>query len=265
MPTRASKSTSRAKTLLSLPITDVQPDPEQPRKYFDPDALNELKASIEQHGIIQPILVRPGEDRKYVIVAGERRYRAATEAELAEIPAILTDGKSQEIALIENLLRENLTAIEEAEAIQAMIDNRGYKQEDLAKAIGKGESTISEILALNKLPAEIRDDARQNSKCSRRVLLEIVRSKKRKNGMLTLYKKFKEKGLTSGEIKRQIRGPKGSREIKASEIIYQVTTLKNQMDVLSPDGFNEEDKTKLADEIRNFVYLAVEKFGMTIV
>lgn len=265
MPSRSSKSASQTKALLSLPITDVLPDPEQPRKYFDPDALNELKSSIERHGIIQPILVRPGEDSKYIIVAGERRYKAASDAGLTQVPAIVvTEGHPQEIALIENLLRENLTAIEEAEAIQSMIDHHGYKQEDLVKVIGKAESTISEILSLNKLPDQVKEDARQNPKCSRRVLLEIVRTKKKDKGMLALYNKYKEKGLTSGEIKDQARKAKGTAEVGVKQIIYQVKNVKNRMDALSFEGLSEEDKGKLEGEIRNLMNLASEKFGMTV-
>jgi ParB family chromosome partitioning protein len=261
MAKTSSRTRSEAGTLLSLPINDVLPDPEQPRKYFAPDALEELKISISQHGIIQPILVRSAdEEGKYIIVAGERRYRAASEVGLTVIPSILTEGNPHEISLIENLMREDLTAIEEAEAIQAMIDKHEYKQENLARVLGKGESTISEILALNKLPEEIRNDARENPRCSRRVLLEIARSKKRKNGMISLYEKFKEKGLTSGEIRKQTRG---TREATPKGIIYQVTGLKNRMDSLNTEGWSEENRTKLNDEVRNLMGVMAEKFGGT--
>jgi ParB family transcriptional regulator, chromosome partitioning protein len=95
----------------------LAPDPEQPRKFFDEQALAELQASIASHGVLQPVLVREGGEGMFIIVSGERRYQAAKNAGLETIPAILTDGEPAEISIIENLLRENLTAIEEAEAI----------------------------------------------------------------------------------------------------------------------------------------------------
>ncbi|MBK5276696.1 MAG: ParB/RepB/Spo0J family partition protein [Desulfuromonadales bacterium] len=108
--------------LYQLPLSSVQPDPEQPRKFFDEQALAELSASIAGHGVLQPILVRQGADGDgvFIIVSGERRYQAARNAGLATIPAIITDGEPAEISIIENLLRENLTAIEEAEAIERL-------------------------------------------------------------------------------------------------------------------------------------------------
>lgn len=258
---KTSKTDLGTKKLFSLDISTVEPDPEQPRKYFDPNALEELKNSIKTHGVLQPILVREGEDGKHIIIAGERRHRASKEVGLSEIPAILTAGKPHELSLIENLLREDLTAIEEAEAIQAMVDKYDYKQEDLARVLGKAESTISEILALNKLPSEIKDDARQNPKCSRRVLLEIVRSKKRRNGMLTLYEKFKDQGLTSEEIKKQSRGPRGSREVKAKEIFYQITGLRNRISSLKTDEWEEEERNNLLEEMQDLKRVIDEKIG----
>jgi ParB family chromosome partitioning protein len=110
-------STYEKGKLYDLDITQVQPDPEQPRKYFDEQALVELSASITNHGVLQPILVREGTDGVFIIVSGERRYQATVKAGLATVPAIITDGEPAEISIIENLLRENLTAIEEAEGI----------------------------------------------------------------------------------------------------------------------------------------------------
>jgi ParB family chromosome partitioning protein len=106
--------------LYELPLASIQPDPEQPRKFFDEQALVELSASITSHGVLQPILVRRGAGGISIIVSGERRYQASINAGLATIPAIITDGEPAEISIIENLLRENLTAIEEAEAIERL-------------------------------------------------------------------------------------------------------------------------------------------------
>ena len=135
--------------LYDLALTGVQPDPDQPRKYFDEQALTELKASIEKHGVLQPVLVRQGADGALLLVSGERRYQAAKLANCPTIPAVFTDGEPAEISLVENLLRENLTAIEEAEAIDRLKTQHNYLLSDLSAVLGKSDSTLSEILSLN--------------------------------------------------------------------------------------------------------------------
>jgi ParB family chromosome partitioning protein len=160
-----------------LDITKVQPDPEQPRKFFDEQALAELSAFIAGHGVLQPILVRVGTEGVFVIVSGERRYQASKNVGLAIIPAILTNGEPAEISIIENLLRENLTAIEEAEAIERLRAVHDYALSDLATALGKSDSTISEILSLNKLPMEVKDDCRNDPKAGRSILVLIARQR----------------------------------------------------------------------------------------
>ncbi|OHB61449.1 MAG: hypothetical protein A2Y12_02250 [Planctomycetes bacterium GWF2_42_9] len=193
--------------LYDLDITKVQPDPEQPRKFFDEQALAELSASITSHGVLQPILVREGVDGVFIIVSGERRYQAAKNAGLATIPAILTDGEPAEISIIENLLRENLTAIEEAEAIERLRAVHDYGLTDLATALGKPVSTLSEIISLNKLPQTVKDDCRNDPKALRSILTLIARQKTPEK-MTDLYTKYKENGLTYGEIRKKTTKPK---------------------------------------------------------
>jgi ParB family chromosome partitioning protein len=163
--------------LYDLNLADVQPDPDQPRKYFDEQALAELKASIEKHGVLQPVLVRQGADGALLLVSGERRYQASKLAGLLTIPAVFTDGEPAEISIIENLLRENLTAIEEAEAIERLRVQHNYQLSDLTAALGKSDSTISEILSLNKLPDEVKNDCRNDPKTARGILVEIAKKK----------------------------------------------------------------------------------------
>jgi ParB family chromosome partitioning protein len=193
--------------LYDLDITTVQPDPEQPRKYFDEQALADLTASITSHGVLQPILVREGVDGVFIIVSGERRYQATVKAGLATIPAILTDGEPAEISIIENLLRENLTAIEEAEAVERLRAVHDYALSDLATALGKSDSTLSEILSLNKLPSDVKDDCRNDPKAARGILAAIAKAKTPEK-MTALYTKYKESGLTRGEIKKKTAKPK---------------------------------------------------------
>ena len=140
----------------------ISPNPQQPRKDFDINALNDLAGSLQKSGLIQPIVVRkagPG----YQLVVGERRWRAAKIAGLTHIPAVVrevSDAESLELALVENLLREDLNPIEEAEAYQRLLAEFGWTQEELAERVSKDRSTISNCLRLLKLPEPIRSDRR---------------------------------------------------------------------------------------------------------
>ncbi|MED1437066.1 ParB/RepB/Spo0J family partition protein [Aeribacillus composti] len=137
-----------------IKIGDLRPNPYQPRKTFDPGSIEELKQSILQHGILQPLIVRKS-IKGYEIVVGERRYRAAKEAKLKTVPAVvkeLTDEQMMEIALLENLQREDLTPIEEAKAYQSLLEHLSITQEELAKRLGKSRPHIANHLRLLSLP-----------------------------------------------------------------------------------------------------------------
>lgn len=138
-------------------LKDMRTNPYQPRKTFDADAIEELKVSILEYGIIQPLIVRQS-IKGYEIVAGERRFRAAKEAGLTEVPAIVKeydDKKMMEIALLENLQREDLTVIEEAEAYKNLMDELGLTQEQLSQKLGKSRSHIANVMRLLSLPEDI--------------------------------------------------------------------------------------------------------------
>jgi len=197
--------------LYNLDITAIQPDPDQPRKYFDEQALTELKTSIEKHGVLQPVLMRQNADGSLLLVSGERRYQASMLAGCKTIPAVFTDGEPAEISIVENLLRENLTAIEEAEAIERLRSLHNYALADLAAALGKSDSTLSEILSLNKLPAAVKDDCRNDPKAGRTILALIARQKT-DDKMQALYTRYKESGLTRGEIRKKTAKPKPADE-----------------------------------------------------
>lgn len=143
----------------TLNINEIVPNKEQPRKTFDEVALQELADSIKLHGVLQPLLVRPLTTGGYQLVAGERRWRASRMAELKEVPVIikeLSDTEAMEIAIIENLQREDLNPIEEAEGLQALIDKCGYTQEEVAVSVGKSRPAITNSLRLLRLPEEVR-------------------------------------------------------------------------------------------------------------
>lgn len=144
--------------IIELPLDELRPNPYQPRKTFQQEALQELADSIKEHGVFQPIIVKKS-IKGYEIIAGERRYRASKLAGKTHIPAIIrtfTDEQMMEIALLENLQREDLNAIEEALAYRSMLDALQITQEDLAKKVGKSRSHITNLLGLLRLPKEVQ-------------------------------------------------------------------------------------------------------------
>jgi ParB family transcriptional regulator, chromosome partitioning protein len=169
LPGKAEAPRSGAGTLsargepLSCPIEEIVPGRHQPRKRFDEKGILELAQSIKEDGVLQPLLVRPreGKGAKFELVAGERRWRAAQKAGLKEVPIIvrkLDDSKALELSLVENLQREDLNPIEEAEGFRRLTDEFGYSQDQLAERVGKDRSTVANALRLLKLPAAIKED-----------------------------------------------------------------------------------------------------------
>ena len=143
-----------------IPISTIRPNPYQPRRIFNRKSLEELSQSIREYGVIQPISVRATAEDKYELIAGERRLRATEMAEILQIPALVVqyrDSESAIIALIENLQREDLNFIEESEGYYNLINDHNFTQQDLAKKIGKSQSTIANKLRLLKLPQEIKE------------------------------------------------------------------------------------------------------------
>jgi ParB family chromosome partitioning protein len=146
----------------TVPVEQLHPNPRQPRRLFDEAAIAELAESIKSNGVILPLLVRrhPEREEAFEIVAGERRWRAAQVARLHEVPVVireLSDGQMLELALVENLQREDLSALEEAEAYRHLSDSFGYTQEDLARGLGKSRSHVANTLRLLNLPQTVKD------------------------------------------------------------------------------------------------------------
>lgn len=143
---------------VKLPLNEIEPNRDQPRKNFDETALAELSDSIRAHGVLQPLLVRPMADGSYRLIAGERRYRAARMAGLTEVPVTIremTDEEESIFALIENLQREDLNAIEEAEGLKKLIESFGLTQEQAAARVGKSRTAVTNALRLLNLPEDI--------------------------------------------------------------------------------------------------------------
>lgn len=143
---------------ITLKISEIEPNKSQPRREFDENALAELADSIAQHGVLQPLLVRPIADGGYQIVAGERRWRASRMAGLTEVPVVireLTDSETMELALIENLQREDLSPVEEAMGYKQLMDEYGFSQDQVSKTVGKSRPSVANALRLLNLPEEI--------------------------------------------------------------------------------------------------------------
>ena len=147
-----------AKSAVKLKINDIEPNRAQPRKSFDEEALEELANSISTHGVIQPLLVRPLADGGYQLIAGERRWRASRMAGLTEVPVVIremSDSEAMELALVENLQREDLNPIEEAQGLALLMETYGLTQEQAAKRVGKSRPAVANSMRLLSLPQEV--------------------------------------------------------------------------------------------------------------
>ena len=249
--------------LYQLNLNDLQADPNQPRKYMDPQALEDLAASIAQHGVLTPILFRQGvmveigghdpnspelgivspdfHAGNLYVVAGERRCEAAKKAGLTEVPAILVEGKHGEIALVENLLRQDLTAVEEAEALDRLMKEESYTQEQLGGIIGKARTTVTDILTLTRLPQEIRDECRGNTAVTRKILIAIAR-KKQARGMVTAWNKVKEK-----QAKEEAGGRRKERTAPTPATHREWVDKTNaKLAAIDSAAWTEEEKTAFA-------------------
>lgn len=156
---QSGKSKVGVSAQIRLPLEQIRPNPYQPRKIFEPEALAELAQSISEHGVFQPILVKKSSVHGYELIAGERRLRASKLAGQSDIPAIIVDFDDQqmmEISLLENIQREDLNAIEEAKAYERLIQSMNYTQEQLAKRVGKSREHITNTLRLLKLPETVQ-------------------------------------------------------------------------------------------------------------
>lgn len=188
---------------VKLSLNEIEPNKDQPRKTFDEKALSELADSIAQHGVIQPLLVRPMPDGSYQLVAGERRWRAARRAGLAEVPVVIremSDSEMMELALIENLQREDLNPIEEAEGLQQLIHTYGLTQETAAARVGRSRPAIANALRLLSLPTPILELTRDGkiSAGHARALLSLNDEEK----MVEIADQILKKEISVREVER---------------------------------------------------------------
>ena len=192
-------------------IDEIDPNPNQPRQVMGD--LSELMASIAEKGIIEPIIVRQRGGR-FQIVAGERRYQAAVQVGLREIPIVIRevdDNEIIEIALIENIQRKDLTAFEEAEALQALAARCGYTHEDMARRLGRSRTAITESLSLNNMPDDVKNLCRLADISSKSLLLQVVRQNDPQKMVALVEKIASDGGATREAVRKETAKPKPGR------------------------------------------------------
>lgn len=191
-------------------INLIMPDPDQPRKIFDDEEMNQMIESVKRHGVIQPLLVRIADENKIILVAGERRLRASKVVGLKEVPVVITTGNPVEISLIENIQRVDLRPLEKAEGIQRMISEHGYLQDNVAAVLGKAKSTISEILSINRLPDIIKEEIRyaEAEKYPMRLLTSIAKHDS-ESEMIDIFEKYKKGALNVDGVRSISKKSKG--------------------------------------------------------
>lgn len=225
-------STEGSSSMSEIALDLIKPNPEQPRSVFEEEALEELAASIRSLGLIQPITLRAIEDGRYQIISGERRYRASLKAGLDSIPAYIKtadDDEVMEMALIENIQREDLNPIEIALAYQKLLDSYNMTQEQLSNRIGKKRATISNYIRLLRLPAEVQVGITQKKvdMGHARALLALPEPKEQ----LKMYELIVQKGLSVRQVEQIIRSKK--EEQKAAKKSHKETTQIEDFTILT--------------------------------
>jgi ParB family chromosome partitioning protein len=194
-----------------VPIDEIDPNPNQPRQVMGD--LSELIASIAEKGIIEPLVVRQRGSR-FQIIAGERRYQASVQLGLRELPVIVRDvddNEMLELALIENLQRKDLTAFEEAEAMQGLAESCGYTHEDMAKRLGKSRTSVTESLSLMHMPEDVRHLCRLADISSKSLLLQVVRQETPQKMTALIEKIASQGGATRQQLRDEAAKPKAGR------------------------------------------------------
>ncbi len=214
-----------------LPINEIEPNRDQPRKTFDEEALGELSKSIADHGVIQPLLVRPMTDGSYQLIAGERRWRASRMAGLTEVPVVIremSDSEAMELALVENLQREDLNPIEEARGFQLLMETYALTQEQAASRVGKSRPAVANAMRLLLLPDDVLQMVETGALSAghARALLGLAQS----DDMVALAKQIVEKGLSVRETERLVKTatqdkPKREKRVKKRDVFFDEAEL----------------------------------------
>jgi ParB family chromosome partitioning protein len=246
----------RRTLMTSLPLERIRANPEQPRRHFDEQSLAELAASIRERGLLQPVIVKREADGQFLLLAGERRYRASRMAGLAAIPALVRDDHPLEIAMIENLQREDLTPLEEALGIAALIEAQGYTHAEVADLIHKSRPHVSNTLALTRLPRSIQDEYSADPTVSRDILISVARQKD-EAAMLALWRRVKLERLSVKSFREEL-SPPGEVEPSVRQAINAARRLGRRLAAL-PAEIPAEPRQRLGRTLRR-LRRKVERF-----
>ena len=232
--------------IYEFPLDDLHPDPEQPRQFFDANAQKQLELSISSTGVKVPIMVRKDSAGRLIIIDGERRWRASKKAKLPTVAGFLVSEKGHDTALIANVVRQDLSPMDQAEAIQKLIDMEGFKRNDVRLMLGKTESTFSEILALNQLPEPIKENSRGNPNVSRRLLLALVRADATPEEKIKLFRRAQQFGWTSEQLRITLAEKKSTSTSAAKKILPFLT---QRLASVRPGTLNSTEKDALRQEL----------------
>lgn len=217
VPEAATPRNSAAESL--VPLSQIDANPAQPRTTIRPEALEQLARSIQESGVVQPILVRPAANGRFQIIAGERRFRAAQKIGMATIPAVVRsvpDDRVLEFALVENIQREELTPIEEAQALRRLQDELGLTQEALAGKVGKDRATVANTIRLLRLPAEVREELQRGALSAghARALLSVEDP----GALRELAALAVRQGLSVRQVEARVQALKNPKAVKARKV-----------------------------------------------
>ena len=232
--------------VLHIPLSKIVPNPYQPRKEFESEALSELADSIRQYGVLQPLLVAPGKDDTYILIAGERRLRASTMAGLGTVPVIVSEYTSQqiaEIALIENLQRKDLHYLEEAEGYERLVNTFHLTQESMAIRVGKKQSTIANKLRLLRLPGSVRKKLHDSDLTERhaRVLLKLENEDLQKAVLQKVLKGHLNVRQTEALVEKTLKeagklNQKKPRFVIVNDVRIYLNSIKEIMETVKTSG-----------------------------
>src|SRR5882724_298114 len=235
--------------LTSVVLADVQPNPDQPRKHFAPDKLAELADSIKARGLLQPIIVRRVE-HGYQLLAGERRFRAAQLAGLDKLPALIrTADDPLEIALIENLQREDLSPLEEAEGLAQLIERHGYSHREIAELLGKSRPYVSNTLALTRLPEAVKADLQRDGGAVSRELLMGVARQEDPETALALWRRLQLGVLSVRRFREEKAGHRPERAAVA-EVLAAARRMNRAIARLLADELPAREAPRIARALR---------------
>lgn len=247
--------TSGSSSINEIPVDRIVPNPNQPRHEFDEDALEELAESIRQLGIVQPITLRQMDDESYEIIAGERRWRASKLAGLTTIPAYVrtaNDENMMQMALVENIQREDLNAIEVALAYQKLIEQYHLTQEELSEKVGKRRATVANALRLLKLPAPVQLALRNKSIDQGHA--RAILGAQEPSVMLKLFKEVQERGYSVRQVEEMVKALNAGEIVKSGR--HQLSNRKNRL----PEEYNEL-KGRLSDFFQTKVQMICSQQG----